>query len=126
MKKMYFGIGLMIVLLAISFFSGVYMARQSEDICSYLEQAQTYAFDGEFSRAEETVDAAYGSWQRHEHRFAALTDHAPMEAIEDLFQSAGEYAGLGETEEFTLLCGKICRMVEMVSQAQQLHWWNLL
>jgi hypothetical protein len=49
-----------------------------------------------------------------------------MENIDDLFQSAGAYARLGEEAEFTLLCGKICRMVEMVSQAQQLYWWNLL
>ena len=126
MKRMYFGIGLLAALLALSFLSGAYLARQSNTICACLEQAQTYAFSGDYAQAGQSVDQAYRHWQHHQNRFASLTDHAPMEAIDDLFQSAGEYARLGEGEEFTLLCGRISRMVEMVSQAQKLCWWNLL
>jgi len=126
LKRMYFGIGLMAVLLALSALCEAYLVRHSTIICDQLEQAQMQAFSGEYSGAVDSVLEANRHWQHHRHRFAALIDHAPMEQIDDLFQSAGEYARLGEGEEFSLLCGRLRRMVEMISQAHQLSWWNLL
>ena len=104
----------------------MYLNQQSKSVCESLDQAQAYAFSGDFSQARDSVNMAYSHWKQKENRFAALTDHAPIEQIDDLFACAGEYAQLEEREEFTLLCGRIGRMVEMISQAQQLYWWSLL
>ena len=124
--RSWLGIGLLAALLLFGFGAGYIIESFHSPTAQYLEKAAEAAQNDDGHRAAALLKRAEDRWQRYRHRTAALTDHNPMDQIEDLFAETGTLAQLGQWQTVAARCRQLAAAVDSVCQDQQLTWWNLL
>ena len=83
MKKLWAGIGILAVLLALGIGAAMVMQHIHGDLAHRLEQAADQS-QQDWQRANALAESARASWEQHRHRIAALVDHEPLEEISSL------------------------------------------
>lgn len=126
MKRCWFGLGLLIVLLAASLGVSWGMDRIHKPIAADLNQAAECALLGDWYNAEEFSRRAEAQWQKWEHFRACFADHTPTEEIGAELAAMAESREERETAEFAAACARTAKMVQAVGDAHGLYWWNLL
>lgn len=126
MKRFWFGVCLLAVLLAGCLGVSWGMERLHEPVSRNLEQAAILAQTGDLAGAGELTLQAQADWQKHWHFVAAFADHGPMEEIDALFGALEEYRLGGDHAEFAANCVHLARLTEAMAEAHALNWWNLL
>lgn len=126
MNRLWLGIGILLVLLAL----GLFCLAATEDfhtgVTRDLASAAEAAGAGEWHRAQVLFFQAKDTWERARSRNAAITDHAPMEEIDRFFAQGTVYAQQQARTEFCACCNALSVLVEAVAEAQGLSWWSLL
>lgn len=123
-KHFWWGIGLLAVLLALTWGIGMAMDTIHPPICQLLNQAQEAA-DGQLTRARELVTLAQNQWQQAERWISAVADHTPMDQIRELFAEADLFGKGDEPVHFSTVCARLSSLLRDMSQAHKLTLQNL-
>lgn len=126
MKRCWFGLGLLVVLLILSLFFSRKIGRNQEDILSDLRSSQVAALAEDYATAETLLCRARTDWEQRWHFHAAFSDHNPMEEIDGMFAQSQVYLDCRDGEELAALISQLIRRVQAVGDAHALTWWNLL
>ena len=109
MKRLWVGIILLLILLAVTMAGTGAMNRIYAPMVEVLEA-------GDLEAAEER----YGRWRD---LTAAFADHGPMEEMDALFARAEI---CGDAQERKALCAELAQRAKAMSNAHSPTWWNLL
>lgn len=126
MKRLWFGVGLLAVMLGLGLFSSWSMEKLQNPVSEALEQAAETALTGDFQEARQQAENAFSLWEKNWPATAAMADHEPMDEIDGLFAKLDSYAEAENRQEFAACCAQIGALVEAVADAHGLNWWNLL
>lgn len=126
MKRVWFGAGLLIVLLGISLGVTWSMDEIHAPIAADLNQAAQCAELGNWRDAELFSRRAEQTWNRWEHFRACFADHTPTEEVGAELAAMGIARQRRETGDFSSSCVRASKMVQAVGDAHALRWWNLL
>lgn len=123
-KHFWWGIGLLGVLLAVTWGISMAMDTVSPPICGLLDQAQEAA-DGQLDRARELVVQAKDQWQQAQSWISAVADHTPMDQIRELFAEAELFGKGDEPVHFSTVCARLSSLLRDMAQAHKLTLQNL-
>lgn len=126
MRRVIFGVGVLVVLLGLGIFVSFGMNRMQLPLTETLETAADTALNGEFSQAVVLANAAKESWEARWNLTASLADHAPMDEIDGLFAQLEAYASQEEKTHYAACCWELASLIQAVAEAHSLSWWNLL
>ena len=122
MKRIWFGVVLLILMLVLGLISSTFMKetwlKQSEN----LNRAAILASDGDWVNARNLLAEAQAEWEEKQLLLAVLCQHEPIEQIDGLFAQLENKCGT----ELAALCRRISSLVSAVAEAHKLNWWNLL
>ena len=124
--RCYLGAGLLALLLLASFGAQWLVRSFHQPTAQDLESAAEAALAGDPVQATAMTQRARARWERHRHWTAALTDHNPMDDVDDLFAEAQVLAENRQTQELAACCRRLMVQIRSVWEDQSLTWWNLL
>ena len=126
MKRCWFGLGLLIFLLAGGLLVTWAMDASYRQLADKLEQAEGAALAEDWTGAEELLGSAREIWQEKWRFSAAFADHEPMEEIDGLFAQGKIYLRCRDPEALAAVCGELAQRTKAMGEAHWLTWWNLL
>ena len=126
MKRVWFGAGLLIVLLIVSLGVTWGMDEIHKPIAADLNQAAQCAELGDWPNAEVFSRRAEFAWKKWEHFRACFADHTPTEEIGAELAAMDTARQEREAGDFAASCARAAKMVQAVGDAHALCWWNLL
>ena len=126
MKRCWFGLGLLILMLVGGLLVTRSMDRNYSRMSHQLAAAREAALAEEWNTVRALLEDAKDTWQARWHFSAAFSDHEPMEEIDGLFAQAEVYLKCREREALAATCGELAKMAEAMGEAHALNWWNLL
>lgn len=126
MKRCWFGLGLLVLLLVGSLLVTVYMDRTNAPLAETVEQASRKALEGDWGNANALAGKARASWEKNWNVGAVFADHDPMEDINGLFEQLEAYAEARDPLGFASVCGLLKAQLEAMADAHSFVWWNLL
>lgn len=126
MKRVWFGVLLLVVLLVGSFAVTGCMCRTHSAISQELHVASALLLDNSYEKASQNIEKARNQWQKSWHFSATFADHDPMEEIDSMFAELGVYLRTENAEASAALCAELARAVEAMGDAHEPSWWNLL
>ena len=126
MKRVWFGAGLLIVLLAVSLGVTWGMDKIHKPIAADLNQAAQCVSLGDWRNAERFSRRAEAAWNKWEHFRACFADHTPTEEIGAELAAMDTARQEREAGDFAASCARAAKMVQAVGDAHALCWWNLL
>ena len=126
MKRVWFGAGLLIVLLIASLGVTWGMDEIHKPIAADLNQAAQCAELGDWQNAEAFSRRAEFAWNKWEHFRACFADHTPTEEIGAELAAMDTARQEREAGDFAASCARAAKMVQAVGDAHALCWWNLL
>lgn len=126
MRSVYFGVGLLVVLLVLGSFVCWQMNRLQLPLVETLEDAADAALGGSFSQAVALGEQAKRQWESRWELTASLADHVPMDEIDGLFSQLKAYAREEEKTHYAACCLELVSMIRAVAEAHSPSWWNLL
>lgn len=126
MKRSWIGLGLLVVLLAVSLLVTFAMTRIHEPIEEQLLQAAECAMLGDWKNADLFYEGAKARWKQWERFRSCVADHTPIEEIDAAFASLTLYCRAREDLAFAAACSALARQIAAVGEAHEPVWWNLL
>ncbi len=126
MGKLWLGIGILAVFLALGLGISFAMDHTHNTIAATLDAAAESALTGDLSTGEQQALTAKANWEKSWHASATVADHAPMDEIDGLFAQLSVYSRAGNMVDFAACCTRISMLVRAMSEAHSLTWWNLL
>lgn len=125
MKRFWLGFGILTTLLAVSLWSGIAMGQLHEELAQGMEQASRAALSGNLQEGYSQAQQVQRRWQKHWKPVAVITDHEPMEEIDEVFAQTETYAQAGQTDAFAAGCARLAKLLEAAGGAHTPMWWNL-
>ena len=126
MKRCWFGLGLLVVLLGVSLAVSWGMDAVHRPIAGELHRAAICAQAEEPEQAQAEFRKAQADWEKWAHFRACFADHTPTEAVDQELAAARSSATLEEWPDFAASCARASKMVEAIGAAHAFNWWNLL
>ena len=126
MKRSWFGLVLLLVLLVGGILSTRYMERSHAVLAENTRKAAVFALGGDWTNAYGLVDDARGKWEKNWQLSAAFADHGPMEKIDGLFARLEMFGAGVDGVQFAAVCGELSEALEAMGDAPGLLWWNIL
>lgn len=126
MKRLYMGIFVLALLLAIGLFISFAMNRIYTPITNLLEEAAAAALQENVSDAKEKAEKAKTLWDKYKNATATVADHTPMEDIDHLFAEMDIYMKADEHPHFAACCAQLAVKIQNMGDAHKLNLWNLL
>lgn len=126
MKRLWIGVGILLILLALGIATTVFAVHTHTSISHTLQQAAEAALTGEWGDAKSLALVAKEVWETHRHTTAAIADHEPMEQIDDLFSQMEVYLLTGQQLPFSACCASLSVLTNAIGEAHAINWWSLL
>lgn len=126
MKRCWFGLGLLVILLILCLFFSQKIGENQEGILSDLQAAQVAALAEDYTTAGNLLHHARTDWEQRWRFHAAFSDHDPMEEIDGLFAQSQVYLDCREGDALAATFAELTRSIQAVGDAHALTWWNLL
>lgn len=126
MKRCWFGLGLLVVLLGVSLAVSWGMDGVHRPIAGELRRAAICAQAEEPEQAEAEFRKAQADWEKWAHFRGCFADHTPTEAVDQELAAARWAGALAQWPEFAAACARAAKMVEAIGAAHACNWWNLL
>lgn len=126
MKRMYIGLGLLAVMLAVGIWVTVMFDRIHAPLSATLDQAQAAALAGDWEQAGILTGQAHAQWRRARELIAAVADHAPLEEMDALFARLEVLQQMHQADEFASDCAELSSLASAMADSQRILWWNLL
>ena len=126
MKRLWIGITILSVLLAIGIGTTIFATRTQSDISKKLNLALEAALEGKWQEARILSMDAKEKWEAYRNATAAIADHEPMEEIDDLFSQMEVYWITRQQVPFSVCCASLSVLTEAIGEAHAINWWSLL
>ena len=126
MKRMWLGLGILALFLALGIWSSRSMDRLHTPLAHDLEKAATAALSGKPNTGEALAKKAKELWDKQWHRSAVLADHTPMDEIDGLFARLEAFTETKNTEAFAAYCKQLAKLITATAEAHRFTWWNIL
>lgn len=126
MKRCWFGLGLLVVLLGVSLAVSWGMDAVHRPIAGELHRAAICAQAEESEQAQAEFRKAQTDWEKWAHFRGCFADHTPTEAVDQELAAARWAGALAQWPEFAVACARAAKMVEAIGAAHACNWWNLL
>lgn len=114
MMRCWFGGGLLALLLIVSLLLSSWIGKEQLRLGDSMLRAAELT-DTHREKAQETVDQVEKQWERRRWLTAVLSDHAPMEEIEENFQLLNPQA---EEEDFREVCLRLAARLKALGEGQ--------
>ena len=122
MKRCWFGGGLLLLLLLAGLLTSREMGRFCRELAEDMGRAAVLT-EEDREEAQILADRVQEKWEKHRKFAAMLTDHAPMEKIEEDFHLLTPEA---EEDDFRETCLRLASQLEAMGDDQLLTLENLL
>ena len=126
MKRLYIGVSVLALLLALGLFVSFVFGRMYAPITELLDSAAEAALREDLPTAKKQAEQAYALWQKYKNATATVADHTPMEDIDHLFAEMEIYANAKEFPHLAACCAQLSVMIQDMGDAHRLNLWNLL
>lgn len=126
MKRIWFGIGLMVFLLILCLCSSFLMERICLSQSQALDHAAAAASNGDWLTARRLIAQSKLEWDRRQLLFAALYDHGPIDQIEGLFAQLEVFSESRKTASFESTCVYLARQLESLGRSHSFNFSNFL
>ena len=123
MRRVWIGVGFLVVLLVLGVLVMQLMDRQLGKISDTLEQAAQVQ---NWEKAVELARKAKQEWQSKKKLITALTDHNAVDGVEELFARLEVCQRHQEAIEHSALCAQLSKAVHALEENHRLAWYNLL
>jgi hypothetical protein len=124
-RRFYLGVAILLALLVLGIFSGIWVNQASQQVVHCLTQAEESVRNGNPSEALVFSQQAQMLWDSIWNRVAVVADHTSMDEIDGLFAQMAYYAQT-DVSLFGAGCARVRELVSAVSDGHQFTWWNLL
>jgi len=125
MKRSWFGLGLLVLLLVLGLLVTWAMDRIHTPVSRDLITAGEYALAGDWGEAERLSGKARDCWEKNGMLRACFADHGPMEDIDACFAQLEIYCRRREETAFAAACGETARKAAAMGEAHKLRWENV-
>ena len=126
MARFYLGISILLFFMLF----GLWVGHALEDIHTEIADTLTLAADtaiaGDMEKAAALAATAKKKWENSWHSTASAADHEPMDEIDGLLSQLSVYARSHSPMDFAACCTRCSLLVQAISEAHSLTWWNLL
>lgn len=126
MKHLWFGVGLLAVLLVVSLALGGVLEDAHQPSAKDLEKAAEAAMDENWALASALQARAKKQWQKHRNLSAVLVNHEPLQQIEADFSALERYAACRDDAAFCATCAQLAQQLRSLPETHSLTLWNLL
>ena len=126
MKRLWFGVGLLIFLLVVSICLGHILEDLTQPAEADLNRASVAALDGNWPLATALYQRAGNDWDSYRDLAAAMVRHEPIEEIDYAFATLPGYAASQDTASFCAACDQLSQMLHSLTQPHGPNWWNIL
>lgn len=126
MKRMWVGIGFLLVIFAVGCCLSVAFDRVHRPLSRDLEEASRCALEGDWETAGTLTEKAEGEWKKLRGLTAAAADHEPMEEVDALFAQLQAPLQERDGTVFAVLCIRLASLCDAMADSQAVHWWSLL
>jgi len=126
MKRLWIGVGILLVLLALGIGTTVFAVRTHTGISQTLQQASEAALAGKWAEASSLSLDAKTKWESCRKETAAIADHEPMEEIDDLFSQMEVFLKTRQQIPLSACCASLSVLIEAIGEAHAINWWSLL
>lgn len=123
MKRSWFGIGLLAVLLVLTLLADWALARCHTPVAQDLEKASQSALAGDWPAADQLTQHAIAHWERCRPFSAAVGNQAALEQVDSLFARLKIWLNTQDTQT-AALCAEIARQIADMRHTGA--WWDLL
>ena len=121
MKRCWFGGGLLLILLTAGLLLSLYLSNFHRDLSETMYRAAALTGDDR-EQAQQTAEEVQRKWESRRFLSAVLSDHAPMEEIEENFTLLTRST---EEEDFRETCLRLSSQLKALGEGQMLTWENL-
>ena len=125
MKRSWIGLGLLVLLLILSWVSALAMVRLHAPVEDNLNQAAQCALLGDWVNTEAFFRRGKEKWETLERFRACFADQTPVEEIDGQFALLEIYCLTQERSAFTASCRELAEKCAAVGEAHEMVWWNL-
>ena len=126
MKRMWIGVGLLMLLLIAGLWTGRAMEDSHGRNSGILCRAADLALTGNWEKAEALTGSVRADWARKRCLTASLTHQDPMENIEGLFAQLKIYAASRDKEAYGAVCVQLASALEAVGKSNAFTFENLM
>ena len=124
-RRFYLGVAILLALLVLGIFSGIWVNQASQQVVYCLTQAEESVRNGNPSEALVYSQQAQILWDSTWNWVAVVADHTSMDEIDGLFAQMAYYAQ-ADVSLFGAGCARVRELVSAVSDGHQFTWWNFL
>lgn len=126
MKRSWFGLILLLILLIVGFLSSLAIDDAHDPIADKLELAADAALERNWASAAWHTADARDRWEQWELLRAGFCDHGPAEEIDALFSALEVYGSSREKIAFAALCREMAEKIQAIGDAHGLDLKNFL
>lgn len=126
MKRLRFGLALLVLLLAAGIALSDTMERTNRQCGRLLDAAATVALEEQWELALEFAEDARDLWQKNWAVTAALADHQPMDEIDGFFAELERYGQCRDRVSFCGAAAHLGSLLTALSRSHRLTVWNFL
>jgi hypothetical protein len=126
MSRIYTGIGILLLLLAVCCSASFVIPKLHLDISRQLEQAAQCAKQENWPQATRLAAQAAQDWKRAYDLTAVTADHSSAEEIDALFAALEQYAALEEVSDFAATAMELSHLTTALGSGHRFSWWNFL
>ena len=126
MKRLWIGIGLLVILLAVGAFLSWGLPQLQNELAQTLELARVAIESDDWQTATSLADSAKDMWEHSRHFVASVVDHEPLEEVDSLFSELEVYAHARIETGYASVCAQLSHLCEAIGESQQLRWWSFL
>jgi len=126
MKRIWFGAGLLALLLILSIFVGNLMHGTWQYQAENLDRAARLASDGDWGAADVLLEEAVREWNRRQLLVAALSRHEEIDGISSLFAQLEVFSAARRAVSFSSTCVALSELLVSLGQSHRFSLGNLL
>ena len=126
MKRLWIAAALLLVLLGASLTNAWYAQKVTGGMREQLGQAQTYAEQGDWGRAEAITRQVYQDWQDRHFYFHTTMRHSDTDQVLRGFRSVLEYVRLQEPDQYNAANADLMAQLELLGEMEQPSAANVL
>lgn len=119
MKRLWIAAALLLALLGASLLNGWYAEKLTGEMRKQLGQAQAWAQQGIWSRAEAVTRQVYEDWQRRHFYFHTTMRHSDTDQVLRGFRTVLEYVRLQEPDQYYAANADLMTQLELLAEMEQ-------
>ena len=126
MKRIWFGTGLLVLLLILSILAGNLMYDTWQHQSENLDLAAELASDGDWAAADSLLEEALREWNRRQLLVATLSRHEEIDGISSLFAQLEVFSAARRAASFGSTCAALSELLASLGQSHRFSLGNLL